>query len=326
MKILQPVILCGGGGSRLYPISNSKLPKQFISLGDKGTLLEQTLYRVKLISDLCHNVNTPLLIMNEAHKIHLNNINNYQYDIIYEKYSNDTAVAVANVVNYLMNKYQNNDMIMVVFPADHYIYEVDHFVRDIVNGIKKVTEDNIVLFGLEPTHPTPKYGYILNTDTGIKFTEKPSVAVASELIAKNALWNSGIFSANVKLIWNYLSNTRYHIMDYVVNPHEGKAPSFDVVMLQEYDNIIAQVCHGWKWSDVGTWDTFLEIPEIKQELNTQNIITSECTNTQVLNRGNGNTVIIGCKDILVVRNGNDVLIMANTKDYSNQLKDIATKL
>lgn len=331
---IQPVVLCGGGGSRLYPISNPKIPKQFISLGERGTLLEQTLERVGKISDLLimndnFEVYDPLLIMNITHKSQLSQCGSLlNYEIIYENYANDTAVAVANVCCYIKKKYNDNNIIMVVFPADHYIYEINHFISDLRNGIKYVTHDNIVLFGLEPTQPTTKYGYILKSDDQtVKFIEKPDITVASDLISKNALWNSGIFAANVDLVLKCLTTSEHNIMEYVINPKEGKMPSFDIVVLQQYHNIRLHECTGWKWSDVGTWDSFLEIPEIKKELGSnQSVITNECINTQVLNRGNGNTVLIGCKNIIVIRNGDDILIMSNTEDYNNQLKNIALKI
>lgn len=330
--IIQPVILCGGGGSRLYPISNPKTPKQFVSLGEKGTLLEQTLLRIDKISEMLINnhslvVYKPLLIMHHTHKEHLHYIASFDYDIIYEEYANDTAVAVGNVCSYVQKKYNNDNVVIVVFPSDHYIYNENNFVNDIVDGTLSVTSDNIVLFGLEPTQPTTKYGYILNTNGVVTFIEKPAIDVASNLISQNALWNSGIFAANNKLILNCLSNSTYNVMDYVFNPRVGKMASFDIVVLQNYHHIVLHACTGWKWSDVGTWDSFLEIPEIKQELNENKaVITNECFNTQVLNRGNGNTVLIGCKDIIVVRHGDDILIMSNTTDYNTQLKNIALTL
>lgn len=330
---IQPVILCGGGGSRLYPISNPKTPKQFVSLGELGTLLEQTLDRINKISNLCRDNNfivyDPLLIMHNTHKENLERLNIiFHYDIIYEEYANDTAVAVANVCCYISKKYNDDNIIIVVFPADHYIYEINNFIGDITDGIKSVTDDNIVLFGLEPTQPTTKYGYILKSDDkSVKFIEKPNIVLASNLIQQNALWNSGIFAANNKLILKCLTESEYNIMDYVSNPKEGKMSSFDIVVLQQYNNIIVHECTGWKWSDVGTWDSFLEIPEIKNELTSnQSVITNECVNTQVLNRGNGNTVLIGCKNIIVIRNGDDILIMSNDEDYNNQLKNIALKI
>lgn len=216
---------------------------------------------------------------------------------------------------------------MLVLPADHYIYNVDAFVNDIIDGITNVTQDNIVLYGIDPTSPETKYGYIIPSIDGVKFREKPNVSLALELLNQGALWNSGLFAANTDLVLKCLQNSNYNIMDWIQKPKEGKAPSFDVAVLQEYHNIYAHHCSGWRWSDVGTWDAFTEIPEIKEEMKEgSNVVMSGCNNIDILKRSPGNIVIIGCNDLLVVTNGPDTLIMPNKGDYNNQLKDIATRI
>jgi len=327
---IQPVILCGGSGTRLYPLSTPEVPKQFISLGKKGTLLEETLRRVSLVMEQCRKYNyetfEPLLIMNHRHKLP-SELSMHEINIIYEEYSNDTAVAVARAALEIKKRHNNKSITMLVLPADHYIYNLDAFRQDIINGIVNVTFNNIVLYGIDPIGPETKYGYIIPTSDGIKFREKPNLTLALELIEQNALWNSGIFAANTDLILECIQSSKYNIMDWIENPHEGKAPSFDVAVLQEYHNIYAHHCLGWKWSDVGTFESFLTIPEIKLEIeNSSNVITSDCSNITVLNRSNGNVVIIGCENLLVVATDFNLLIMPNQGDYNNQLKEIASRL
>lgn len=325
---IQPVILCGGSGTRLWPISTPAIPKQFISLEGKGTLLEGTIRRVSLVMNECqfgHQSNyttfTPILIMHHSHKLPPE-LAKYEKDVVYEDYANDTAVAIGKAAIEVKKRHDN--AIMLVLPADHYIYNVDAFVRDIRNGIDKVTEDNIVLYGIDPTEPNTKYGYITSTENGVKFHEKPNITVASELIAKKSLWNSGIFVFNTNLVLKCLSTSRYNIMDWITNPREGKAPSFDVAVLQEYSNIYAHHCSGWNWSDVGTWQSFMDVPEIQSEMKNSAVLAN-CSNVNVLNRNNSNIVVIGCNDLLVVTNGSNILIMSNTGDYNNQLKEISMK-
>ena len=127
---------------------------------------------------------------------------------------------------------------MVVLPADHYIENVEAFVHDIVEGITHVIKENIVLYGIEPIAPETKYGYIVPNPNGVWFREKPDAITALELIKQKALWNSGIFAAHVDLILKCLRNSQYSIMDWVTSPREGKAPSFDVAVLQEHKHII----------------------------------------------------------------------------------------
>jgi mannose-1-phosphate guanylyltransferase len=325
---VQPVILLGGVGTRLYPLSTPKIPKQFISLGNKGTLLEETIRRISLVIDECrklsYEVYDPLFIMHHTHKLPPE-LSKYECQVIYEKYSNDTGVAVGVAASAIKTRHQASDIIMAVFPADHYIYNVDSFIGDITYGISRVTNNNIVLYGINPTNPETKYGYIIPSTDGIKFREKPNATLASELIAQNALWNSGIFAANNDLVLKCLNT--YNIMDWVDNPREGKAPSFDVAVLQEHNDIYAHHCHGWRWSDVGTFSSFMELPEIKQEMiDSTSITMSESTNCHVINRSLDNVILIGCKDLYVIANGPNLLIMSNKEDYNSQLKEIATRI
>lgn len=349
---IQPVILCGGSGTRLWPISTSNIPKQFISLGQKGTLLEETLRRISIIINQSTNNLTvqnvslesnsynnsqfiqrkeyiycdPLLIMHHSHKLP-QELSNYESNIVYEEYANDTAVAVGKAALEIKKRYGDEPVVMLVLPADHYIYNVDAFVRDIVDGINEVNDKNIILYGIDPTSPETKYGYIISSSSGVKFREKPNLSLALELLNDGALWNSGVFAAYTDLVLDCLHNSNCDIMDWISNPRNGKAPSFDVAVLQEYSNIYAHHCSGWRWSDVGTWDAFTDIPEIQEEMKELSHVTIvDSTDVNVLNRNSGNVVVIGCKDLLIVTNKSDILIMSKNGDYNNQLKDIATRI
>lgn len=324
-----PVILCGGSGTRLWPVSTSKIPKQFISLGEKGTLLEETLRRVQLVTESCHQYGydsiDPLLIMHKSHVLPLE-LSSHQSNVVYEDFANDTAVAVAKAVMEISDRYGDENIIMIVLPADHYIENVNAFVNDITHGIRQVNTDNIVLYGIDPTAPETKYGYIIPSEEGIKFREKPDRDTAIQLISQNALWNSGIFAASVQLVKLCLDNSPHCIMDWVYYPKPGKAPSFDVAVLQEYPNIYAHHCTNWKWSDVGSFMAFTAIPEVRAEIENSSVITSACSNVCVLNRNQTNIVMIGCSDLFVIANGSDLLIMSNRADYDNYLKEIASKM
>lgn len=326
---IQPIICCGGSGSRLWCLSTPKIPKHLISLGSKGTLLQETIRRISVIMDGCrdqqYEVYEPLLIMHQDHKLPPE-LSQHESNIVYEQYANDTAVAVAKAALAVKQRHIE-DTIMIVFPADHYIYNTEAFTQDIVEGITKVTNTNIVLYGIEPTSPETKYGYIIPSLNGVRFREKPDANTALELIKQKALWNSGIFAANTSTVLASLECSSHNIMDWITNPRSGKAPSFDVAVLQEHSNIHAHYCQQWRWSDVGTWDAFIEIPEIKAEMETAtNVITQDCSHVDVLNRGSGNIVIIGCKNLMVVYSGSDILIMPNTGDFNSQLKEIATNI
>ena len=323
---IQPVLLCGGFSLRLWPISTTT-PKQFIPLGTKGTLLEETLRRIALIAEnKDYEYYDPILIMHKSHKLPPE-LSKHESNVVYEDYANDTAVAVGKAALEIKKRYVDEPVVMLVLPADHYIYNVDSFVRDIVAGIHQVTEKNIILYGIDPTSPETKYGYIISSTTGVKFREKPNISLALELLDQGAVWNSGVFAANTDLVLDCLHKSTYNIMDWIYHPRNGKTASFDVAVLQEYHTIYAHHCSGWRWSDVGTWDSFTDIPEIQEEMKQlSNVVIADSTNINVLNRSSGNVVVIGCQDLLIVTNKSDILIMSKNGDYNNQLKDIATRI
>lgn len=313
MTILQPVILCGGSGTRLWPLSTSNVPKQLIPVSNK-TFLERTIERVLLINEKCkyvYTVQDPILVINKKQKLP-ENLN--KYPVILEDYANDTGVAVAKAVLFIRQLYAE-DVIMLCLPADHYIFNINAFTQDLLNGVKKVDTFNIVLFGIQPSYPETGYGYIIPHEDGISFKEKPDVNTALNLIQKNALWNSGIFAANIDLLLDKFKTTE--IMDWIDNPREGKAPSFDVCVLQQHGYLTSCFCSNWGWSDVGTWNSFLKIPEITVE--TQNI----SGNVTILNRANKNIVTLGCRDLIIVTHEDNILIMDKNGDYNSDLKKIA---
>lgn len=317
----QPVILCGGIGARLWPISTHAIPKQFITIENKGSLIQETIRRVNGITPT-----TPLLVMNVEHKS-LQNIDAYSCRILYEPYANDTAVAVFRAALEIKKEYPEEKVIMLTLPADHYIENIENFTKDIISGLSQVTSNNIVLFGIDPISPETKYGYIIPGDNGITFEEKPNEKTAIELIKKGSLWNSGIFCGEVDLILKCLQKSSHNVMDWIEYPREGKAASFDVAVLQEYDNIIAYHCGNWNWSDVGGWDFFMKIPEVQNELKKcNNVHVADCSDVQVLNRGSGTVLVLGCSNLLVAVNGSNILVTPKTSDFNSLLKNIVTNL
>ena len=306
------VILCGGQGTRLWPISNSKIPKQFVVMNEQKSLLDRSIERISSLS-----LDHPLIVSNRKY-----DIDKYE-NILYEDYSNDTAVAVLRSVLEVERKYGN--VKVVVLPADHNIENNDIFIKDIQRGIDKVNDHNIVLFGISPEYPSSKYGYILPQQSEIKFKEKPNTSDAMKLIDQGALWNSGIFAANTRTILNAIENSTHDIFEWINQPREGNAPSFDVAVLQEYSHISLVRCHDWGWSDIGSHDSFLLLPEIKQEVDAgKNVVKMLSEDVSVLNRGRGNVVVIGCDDLRIIVNGDDILITKNG-DYSDELKQLISK-
>jgi mannose-1-phosphate guanylyltransferase len=320
-------ILCGGTGFRLWPLSTEQTPKQFITLGNKGTLLEETLRRINILSQRLKEYNyivyDPLLLMNKNHKLPPE-LSLYEQYVIYEEYANDTAAAILKMAIAVKAKYSNN-IEMLILPADHYIYNINNFVTDIINGTNYLTLNNIVLYGINPTGPETKYGYIIPHENHVTFKEKPDIEYAKELIKQNALWNAGIFLAHTNLLISCLEKSSYNINDWIVNPREGKSVSFDIAVLQQYPYIYAHHSKDWMWDDIGTFNTFLELPDIKNAIKEDiTTIKHTCKNVIVVNKNNKNIVTIGCENLYIISDKDNLLIMNNTIDYSNILKSIVS--
>lgn len=316
MYTVQPVILCGGSGTRLWPLSTNDVPKQFVKVGDK-TLLEHTIDRVTYLSEGSeYRWLDILFVSHQKYPLKYDNV-------LYENYANDTAVAIYRTVEYLKNDASNT--ILLFLPSDHYISKPDRFKADVLEGINKVTHENIVIYGIEPTGLESKYGYILNNnDNSVSFKEKPSLDVAKDLINEGALWNSGMLAVNLSHLKQLLDAT--NLQDWLINEREGKAPSFDVAVLQEQKGqyqLSVIKCQDWEWSDVGTWDSFLSVPVIKDEiLSQEKCKICDCKNVNVLTRTDSNVVVIGCSNINVIVTEDKILVMDNSVDHSGILKSI----
>ena len=193
--MLCPVILAGGGGTRLWPLSREHYPKQFLKLFGENTLLQNTLLRLSGISDK-FEVSNPLIICNENHRFLVaEQTVECELDlsgIILEPEGRNTAPALTVACNKLVQ--EHDDPVVLMMPADHMIKDVPAFQRAIANGYENAREGYLVTFGIEPDKPETGYGYIhygdliqQQTSHSIHqlkgFTEKPSLDLAEEYLA-----------------------------------------------------------------------------------------------------------------------------------------------
>ena len=276
MKI-KPVILCGGGGTRLWPESKKNIAKQFIDFGG-WTLLQKTLLRIKSPIFDYPIISTNLSYLKLVHK-YLQKSKIKKYKIILEPFKKNTAAAILSSV---LLEEVIFDQPMIFFPADHLIENTNQFNKSINLNKKYLSEDNIFIFGIKPNSPSSEYGYFLTEKTSkninkvVKFIEKPNTSYAKKIIKKKGCWNSGILLARKDSIINnfikYQSKTLKLCIDAV---HKSKISnnvyylekksfkkihdkSFDYAILEKSKNI-----NGIKlnipWSDLGSWKEIANI-------------------------------------------------------------------
>lgn len=234
---VRSVILAGGFGTRLAPLSTRTKPKQFHDLTNSGqTLLQQTFARAKSISPY-----RPLIIGNILHKnLFSEQLGDEAYNLHLEFEAKNTAASIFAAAQLCTNE------MLVIMPADHCIS--GDFAADVARAVKIAKTGRIVTFGIAPTEPTEKFGYIVTH----KFTEKPARARAEELILQNAKWNSGIFVARADVI---LAEFRKLHPEFFKTPFSAlPALPFDKAIMEKTSRHVCLAAN-FAWDDLGSWES-----------------------------------------------------------------------
>lgn len=310
MKI---IILAGGKGTRLWPMSRKTSPKQFLKLNNK-TLFKKTLKRCLLLEKpenifVSTNKDYSFLVQKEFKNANL----------IIEPFSKNTGPAILYALKKLNLK--NNELVLVC-PSDHFITPDSEFVKSI-NKAKEIAKSNhIVTFGIKPTSPETGYGYIKikpNQFKVEKFTEKPNLKTAQDFLNKgNYYWNSGIFLFPVNLIMQEFEKYAKDLLE------KTESISIDKAVIEKSDKI-AMLPATFNWSDVGSWNSFYKTQAKDKNNNTilGNTILHNTKDSLIL--GNSRLVAcVGLKNITVIET-EDAVLVAN-KDDSEEVKQIVENL
>ncbi len=276
MKI-RPVILCGGGGTRLWPKSSNNQAKQFINFGG-WSLFEKTLTRIKNPIFDYPIISTNLKYLKQV-KYFLKKVKINDYEIILEPLKKNTAPAV--LCSSLLKKIPYKQP-LIFLPSDHLVENINKFNKIILNKTKYLNDKNILVFGIKPTSPSTEYGYILTKKTKLeinevtKFIEKPSEIKAKKIVKNKGYWNSGMLLARKESIINnfkkYQNNlyknclksineAKYKKRVYYLNKKSFfsiKSISFDYAILENTKNVNAIILT-LPWSDLGNWKEILKI-------------------------------------------------------------------
>ncbi|WP_320676024.1 mannose-1-phosphate guanylyltransferase/mannose-6-phosphate isomerase [Prochlorococcus sp. MIT 1300] len=350
---LVPVILCGGTGTRLWPLSRASYPKQYWPLGadNDKTLLQQTHQRLEGLRGL----SDPLLICHEDHRFivaeQMRQIGIEPNAILLEPIGRNTAPAVT--VAALQATERGEDPLLLVLAADHLIKDSKEFLRVIEAGRVPAEAGRLVTFGIVPTAPETGYGYIeaskelANTEgNGVpiaRFVEKPDLASAKKFVAdKRFTWNSGIFLFKASAMLSELERLAPEIVSSCRAALEQDVPDLDFLRLEreafaKCPNVAIDIAVMEKtslgtvlplnagWSDVGSWTALWETAE--QDLNGNvlrgRVISKENKNCYL--RSEHRLVVgLGVKDLVVIET-DDAVLVADRKQSQN-IKSIVKQL
>lgn len=334
---VHAVILAGGSGTRLWPMSRQSLPKQFVSLFSNKTLLEETVGRLSPILD-ARNVT---IVTSEAAAKGEPMVHLAPYDTLLEPCARNTAPAIA--IAALKLQRGGRDPIMVVLPSDHMITDVPAFQAALRLAIEHATTGHLVTFGIEPTRPETGYGYI-QTETSdaadvaqavARFKEKPDLATAQGFLAAGGYyWNSGMFvwrassilraiDAHLPTLAGVIEKMRVEIakgatLAAAINAHFAEAPSISIDhgVLEKIASPDAPsslklllIPANIGWSDVGSWDSVQDLSPKDADGNTLrgNVIAHDSHNIQVQG-GKRLVAVVGLDDISIIDTPDALLV------------------
>lgn len=328
MKI---IILAGGSGKRLWPLSSEAYPKQFLDFDRGESLLQQTVNRF--------SQDEVLVVTNQKHfQITQKQLGpSFGDAILVEPEGRNTAPAICLSLKYLIDKMgAREESLCVVCPSDHYFENEEDFQQLLPVAKKAAATGAIVTFGITPTYPETGYGYV-QTEKGegvlrvTSFIEKPALSLAQTLLLQgNCYWNAGIF---VFQIGAFLQELRQHapeFFEWFRYPYEKALQHFSDLPILSIDHALMEktshivlIPYPSLWSDLGTWDRISKmLPKDENENflsgNVQAIATKEC-----LVFGEGITTL-GVKDLLIVKSGEHIVVCH--RDAMHRLSELQEKV
>jgi len=322
------VLLSGGSGKRLWPLSNDIRSKQFIKIFKMENGYESMVQRMyRQIKKIDKNATVTVA----TSKTQVSAIHNQLSDhvgISVEPCRRDTFPAIALAVEYLKDVMKVSlDETVVVCPVDPYVND-DYF--EALNNLSAQAETgdaNLVLMGIEPTYPSERYGYIIPMNglsiSYVKtFKEKPSEGVAKEYIKEGALWNGGVFAFKL----GYLINKAHELIDYtdyadMFDKYESLPKiSFDYAVVEKEKKIQVQRFHG-EWKDLGTWNTLTEAME--EQVIGKGTMNDKCSNVHIVNEMDVPILAMGLHDVVISVSPEGILV--SDKEQSSYIKSYVDK-
>lgn len=354
---LQPVVLSGGSGTRLWPASRESYPKQLLTLFGERSLLQQTLLRVEGLAST--TVAEAIIVCNEEYRFivaeQMRQIGIEQAQMLLEPVGRNTAPALTLAA--LLASSSGADPVLLVMPADHAIGDVERFREAILHGLPAAREGAFVTFGIRPTRPETGYGYLRRGPTRgaddrvltlDAFVEKPDASTAQGYLESGEyLWNSGIFMVRASVWLRALETLQQPMLDACRRSmdgckREGKfvrvdrdafagcpSDSIDYAIMEKLRSN-PRLGLGWivsldaRWSDIGTWEAFWENAGKDSEGNVTrgSTVLQDTRNSLVLGREDALAVVVGCENLVIVDTP-DALLVADRRNTQEVRRAVA---
>ena len=347
---ITPVVLCGGSGTRLWPLSRKSFPKQFVPLIEQKSLFELTVQRLSHLSD------EVMVVSGQDHRFMIADIMDKVGavgSLLLEPEAKNTAAAMALAAFYHLSKHE--DGVLLFCPADHHIPSSELFCKTIQQGVAAALDGDIVTYGVVPTFPSSAYGYIKQGDKSSggcfavdRFIEKPSQSDAEALLLNGSvLWNAGIFLCTAKTLLAALKEYAPGIFEpcekamlqvqsekfsdniEFLYPEKNEfagavSNSIDYAVMEHHKNVSVVPFEG-QWSDVGSWNVIANLTEADEFQNRVEGkgVVYEAKNTYV-HAPHRPVVALGTEGLLIIDTPDAVLVV--NADHAEKVKNVVSLL
>ncbi len=324
------ILLSGGSGQRLWPLSNDVRSKQFIKIfkkadGEYESMVQRVYRQIK-------EVDPEAKVTIATSKTQVSAINNQlgsDVGVSIEPCRRDTFPAIALASSYLHDVQKvGDDEAVVVCPVDPYV-DIEYFeALQKLSDLAQEGSANLTLMGIDPTYPSEKYGYIIPEDKGdvskvVSFKEKPDIETAKKYISDGALWNGGIFAYKL----SYLLEKAHELIDFtdykdLFDKYETLTKiSFDYAVVEK-ENSINVMRFGGMWKDLGTWNTLTEAME--EDVIGEASLNDKCEGVHVINDLSIPIIAMGIKNAIIAASPEGILV--SDKEQSSYIKPFVEKI